>query len=325
MDSLFLFFILAIFIAVVLLLEGLYTGWNAKKGPEAKRLERRLRIMSAGGYSDNKQISILKERLLSDSPFLQRVLQGIPRVQGIDKLLEQSGMSWSVSRFLLISSALGVLGFMFASWRDMPVWLAALVGIGVSILPFMYAGNRKKARLAKIDLQLPDSLDMIGRALKAGHAFPSAVKMAGDEMPDPLAAEFRTTFDEVNYGISMPDALKNMANRVPSVDLRYFVIAVLIQRETGGNLAEILGNISRIIRERVKLLGDVKVLSAEGRMSAWVLTALPFGTAFMINLMNPNFMNVLFTDPMGKIMLVGSLFSMLFGVLWMRKIIQIRI
>jgi tight adherence protein B len=324
-DSLFLFFILAIFIAVVLLLEGLYTGWNAKKGPEAKRLERRLRIMSAGGYRDDQQISILKQRLLSDSPFLQRILQGIPRAQRIDKLLEQAGMTWSVSRFLLISLVLGVLSFMLASWRNLPLWLAILVGVGVALLPWFYAGSRKKARLTKIDLQLPDALDMIGRALKAGHAFPSAVKMAGDEMPDPLAAEFRTTFDEVNYGISMPDALKNMANRVPSVDLRYFVIAVLIQRETGGNLAEILSNISRIIRERVKLLGDVKVLSAEGKMSAWVLTSLPFGTAFLINVVNPKFMDVLFTDPLGKTMLVGSLFSMLLGILWMRKIIQIRI
>lgn len=325
MDSLFIFFIVATFIAVVLLLEGLYTGWNSRKGPEAKRLERRLRVMSAGGYSDSKQISILKERLLSDSPFLQRVLMGVPRVQGIDRLLEQSGLDWSVSKYLLFTLIMGAIGFMLGMWRNMPWWIGLLIAAGFMLLPLVYVRYKKGARLAKIDLQLPDALDLMGRALKAGHAFPSALKMAGDEMPDPLAAEFRITFDEVNYGISMPEALKNMANRVPSMDLRYFVIAVLIQRETGGNLAEILSNISRIIRERVKLLGDIRVLSAEGKLSAWILTALPFATAFIINLTNPKFMSVLFTDPMGKKMVAAALISMLLGILWMRKIIKIRI
>jgi tight adherence protein B len=325
MDPLFLFFLIALFIAVVLLLEALYTGWNSRKGPEAKRLERRLRVMSAGGYSDTQQISILKERLLSDSPFLQRVLMGIPRMQGADRILEQSGLPWSVSKFLFFTLVFGVTGYLLATWRHMPWWIAVPTAVGFALLPLMYVRYKKGARLTQIDLQLPDALDLMGRALRAGHAFPSALKMAGDEMSDPLAAEFRIAFDEVNYGISMPDALKNLANRVPSVDLRYFVIAVLIQRETGGNLAEILSNISRIIRERVKLLGDIRVLSAEGKMSAWILTLLPFVTAFVINLLNPKFMSVLFTDPVGKKMVVVALISMLLGILWMRKIIKIRV
>jgi tight adherence protein B len=140
-----------------------------------------------------------------------------------------------------------------------------------------------------------------------------------------LAGEFRAAFDEVNFGISMPDALMNLATRVPSTDLRYFVIAVLIQRETGGNLAELLGSISAIIRERIKLLGQVRVLSAEGKMSAWVLGLLPFGAALMIQLTNPKFLEVLYTDPGGQKMLIIAGVMMLIGIVAMRKIIRIRV
>ncbi len=325
MDSLFLMFILALFVSVVLGLEAFYTKWNAAKGPEAKRLERRLRIMSAGGYEGSEDISILKERTLSDSPALQRLLLGIPRVQSVDRLLEQSGLTWSVSKFLLISFVVGIAGCALALLRGMSISLALVIGLALAFLPLLYVRSKKSARLAQIDLQLPDALDLIGRALRAGHAFPSAVKMVGDELAAPLAEEFRIVFDEVNYGISMPDALNNLARRVPSTDLRYFVIAVLIQRETGGNLTELLDNISKIIRARVKLLGDVRVLSAEGKMSAWILTLLPFGTALLINITNPEFMSILFTDSFGKKMVAGALVSMLVGVLWMRSIIKIRI
>ena len=165
----------------------------------------------------------------------------------------------------------------------------------------------------------------MGRALRAGHAFPTALKMVGDEMNDPLASEFRAAFDEVNFGIAMPDALMNLATRVPSTDLRYFVIAVLIQRETGGNLSELLTSISAIIRDRIKLMGQVRVLSAEGKMSAWVLSLLPFGAALMIQLTNPQFLEVLYTDPAGRKMLAGAGVMMVLGILAMRKIIRIRV
>jgi tight adherence protein B len=149
--------------------------------------------------------------------------------------------------------------------------------------------------------------------------------MVGDEMADPIAGEFRTMFDEVNYGTSMQDALLNLASRVPSMDVKYLVIAVLIQRETGGNLAELLDNISSIIRARLKLLGTIRVLSAEGRLSAWVLALLPFGTALLINVMNPGFMSLLWSDPAGNRMVYYVLALMLFGIACMRKIIRIRV
>ena len=193
------------------------------------------------------------------------------------------------------------------------------------MLPYMYVTGAKTKRLIRFEQQLPDALDMMGRAMRAGHAFPTALKMVGDEMTEPLSGEFTIAFDEVNFGIATQDALMNLATRMPSTDLRYFVIAVLIQRETGGNLAELLGNISKIIRDRIKLIGQVRVLSAEGKMSAWVLGLLPFGAAAMIQLTNPKFLEVLYTDPGGRKMLMFAFGMMIFGVFVMRKIIRIRV
>jgi len=164
----------------------------------------------------------------------------------------------------------------------------------------------------------------MSRAMRAGHAFPTALKLVADEIAAPLGEEFKAAFDEVNFGVAMGDALGNLAQRVPSMDLQYFVVAVLIQRESGGNLTELLSSIANIIRDRHKLAGQVRVLSAEGRISAWVLCLLPFGAGFMMYLANPGTMGVLWTDPGGRKMLYGALGMMLFGVLAIRKIVRIR-
>jgi tight adherence protein B len=323
--NLFYAFIVLAFIAAVLLLEGLYLSWNAYRGPEAKRIERRLRAMSAGG-AGSAEASILKQRLLSESPPLQRLLLGVPRIQELDRLLQQSGSKWSVSFFLGLILLLAFAGFFTASLIPLLHWVfAALIGAGAGLLPLLHVVRKRGKRMLKIVAQLPDALDLISRALKAGHAFPSGLQMVGEEMQDPIAGEFRIVHDEINFGISVPTALSNLANRVPSPDMRHFVIAVLIQRETGGNLTELLANISALIRERLKLLLKVRVLSAEGRLSAWILCLLPFGLAGVINLINPKFMAVLWIDPMGLKMIYAALVMMALGALWMRKIIRIRV
>lgn len=325
MDIVFYLFGTAIFIAVVLMLEGAYLSWNARRGPEARRLERRLQAMSAGGHHSDADLSILKQRLLSESPGLQQLLLRVPRVQSLDKLLVQSGVAMSVAKFCGMTLACLVTGFLVSAFFPIPVLFALLTGLVCSVLPLFYVLRVRRKRLNRIEQQLPDAVDLMGRALRAGHAFPNAVKMVGDEMADPIGREFRILFDEVNYGIAMQDALLNLANRIPSMDLKYLVIAVLIQRETGGNLAELLDNISGIIRARLKLLGTIRVLSAEGRMSAWVLGLLPFATAFVLHLVNPGFMSLLLTDPAGNRMLYSVVGLMFLGMLWMRKIIRIRV
>jgi tight adherence protein B len=323
--NLFYAFIVLAFVAAVLMLEGLYLTWNAYKGPEAKRIERRLRAMSAGGEG-GVETSILKQRMLSESPPLQQLLLGLPRVQELEELLHQSGSNWSVAFFAALTLLLGAGAFLAANFVPFLHWIfAALIAVCAALLPLLHVVRKRAKRMLKIIEQLPDALDLISRALKAGHAFPSGLQMVGEEAHDPIAGEFRVVHDEINFGVAVPTALTNLANRVPSSDMRHFVMAVLIQRETGGNLTELLANISTLIRERLKLLMKVMVLSAEGRLSAWILCILPFAVAGVVNVVNPKFMAVLWTDPMGLKMIYAALVMMVLGALWMRKIIRIRV
>ena len=324
MDYLYFVFATLIFVAVVLLIEGVYLAWNSSKGPEAQRLMRRVQAMSTGSV-EKTTVSITKKRVESASPFLQRVMAAFPHGARLERLLAQSGKPWTVGGFAAGSLAAALAGWATAAWFALPFPLQLASAAVALSLPFQIVLHARNKRLLRLEKQLPDALDLMGRALRAGHAFPTALKMVGDEMKEPIGIEFATAFDEVNFGVSMGDALMGMANRVDSTDLRYFVVAVLIQRETGGNLSELLDSISKIIRERLKLLGQIRVLSAEGRMSAWVLGLLPFGAGGVIQLTNPKFLAVLFTDPAGQKMVGFAMFMMVLGFFVMRKIIRIRV
>jgi tight adherence protein B len=323
-DYFYYLFVVLAFIAVVLFLEGAYLAWNAYKGPEAKRIERRLRAMSAGAHEDG-DLSIVRERLLAETPTLDRLLMGIPRIHHLDRLLLQSGLSLNVAGFLWLTILSALAAFVLTMFFNLPLLAAIGAGAVTGVLPLFYVLNAKRKRMSRFEQQLPDALDLMGRALRAGHAFPGALKMVGDEMPEPVAGEFRTTFDELNYGISLHDALKNQATRLPSDDLRYFIIAVLIQRETGGNLTELLDSISALIRARLRLMGTIRVLSAEGRFSAWILGILPFALSAILNIINPKFMSILWTDPTGLKMLWTMMVIMVIGIFWMRRVIRIHV
>jgi tight adherence protein B len=218
-----------------------------------------------------------------------------------------------------------IAGMAVALYFGMTFLLTLIAAVIMGALPIVHVFRARAKRMVKVEQQLPDALDLIGRALRAGHAFPTAVKMISDELNDPIGGEFRTLFDEVNYGVSMHTALLNLAARIPVTDLRYFVIAVLIQRETGGNLAELLDNIAAIIRARLKLFGQIRVLSAEGKLSAWILTLLPIGVALMMNVVNPGYIGVLWKDPMGLRLIGGAVLLMIFGIFWMWRIVKIHV
>lgn len=324
LDPVFALFAVALFIAVVLGFEGLYLWWNSSRGPEARRMERRLRAMSAGGHG-GEQLTLLKHRALAGSPAYAQLLLLLPRVASVDRLLMQSGLRMSVGDLIGLTIVLAAAGLFAPMLFGRPLWWGALVAPILGALPALYMMRARARRLVAHERQLPEGIDLMARALRAGHAFPTALKMVGDEMAEPIGAEFRTLFDEINYGVSLQDALLNLVARVPSTDLQYFVVAVLIQRETGGNLAELLDNISSIVRARLKLLGHIRTLSAEGRLSAWILGLLPFCTAALINVVNPRFMKVLWEDPIGPNLVAGALAMMVFGVWWMRRIIRIRV
>ena len=316
---------LLIFLSVLLLVGGIYLAWQSARGPGAGRVARRLRAMNTANDDSEKVISITKDRPLSLNPTLQALLEGMPGIKSLDNLLLQSGKSWSVSKFLGFSLLGLVAALLLLSAFALPLYMRLGLIFLAAAVPYFLVARTKAQRLEKIEQQLPDALDLMGRSMRAGHAFPTALKLVGEEMSGPLAEEFRTVFDEVNFGVSMSDALMNLSARVPSTDLRYFVIAVLIQRETGGNLTELLGSISAIIRDRLKLLGQVRVLSAEGRMSAWVLGLLPFGSALVMNMVNPEFMSVLYTDSTGRKMVGVALTMLVLGIFVIRKVIRIRV
>ncbi|WP_269504984.1 type II secretion system F family protein [Burkholderia sp. IMCC1007] len=325
MDSIFYGFVILTFIAVVLTIEGAYQWWNARHGAAARRIESRLRAMSAGGNVQEERLSILKKRMLDESKPFDRLLMRVPRIQALDLMLQQSGLDWSVAKLATLTAAFPAAVALILSVTPLPMLVVPLVALLSACLPALYLTRHRNRRMAKLQRQLPDICDMIARALRSGHSFTSALGMVGEEFPDPMGGEFRITFDEINYGVSLHDALVNLATRVPAQDLRYFVIAVLIQRETGGNLAELLDGIASLVRERFKLFDKVRVLSAEGRLSAWILGLLPFGTAAVMALVNREFLSVLWTDPAG-IKMVGTLMvSMLMGLFWIRRIIRIRV
>ncbi len=324
LDSTLLMFGVSVFIFVALGFEGFYIWWNSTRGPEAKRIERRLRELSAGGHGP-EQLSLMKRRVLSRSRMMQRLLLKLPRVTALDRLLVQSGLSWSVGDLLgltVVLAVAGLLGALAMHWGWLiGVGLAAMLGS----LPSLYVVRKRAMRMSAIENRLADAIDLMGRALRAGHAFPTAVQMVGEEMPGPIGAEFRVLFDEINFGVPMQDALLNLAGRVPSTDLKYFVVAVLIQRETGGNLAELLDKIAAIVRDRIKLLGQVHALSAEGRLSAQILVVMPFVMTYLIFLLNPDFMRTLWIDPVGQKLIVTSLLMMALGAWWMRRIVRIHV
>lgn len=323
MNNLYYLFIVLAFLAVVLFLEGTYLAWNAYRGPEAKRMEKRLRAMSAG--IEVQGSSLLKQRMLAQTPTIDRLLLQIPRIHRLDRLLMQSGLKMTVAGFLSLTLLLSVIGLLLGMLMGLPAIIVIPIGVFFGLMPMMYVSRAKHKRMLLIEQQLPDALDLMARAMLAGHAFTSGLKMVAEETSDPVAGEFSIVFDEINYGISVQDALVNLATLVPSTDLRYFVISVMIQRETGGNLAELLNNISMLIRARLKLLGTVRVLSAEGRLSARILTVLPFALAGVIYLINRGFLSVLWTDPVGPTIVAGALVIMVFGMFWMWRIIKIRV
>ncbi|MCB1907105.1 MAG: type II secretion system F family protein [Rhodocyclaceae bacterium] len=324
-ENLFPIVLLLVFVAVFVAIEAGYLWWNSTRGPEKRRMDRRLRMISAGGAVDSAEMSVLKRRLTSNGPAMERLMAAIPRLSSLDRFLVQSGTEWTLPNFLVYTGSFAALGLFGTLLTGRPLPFAIVVALALGMLPTLYLVHQRQKRLKRFESLLPEALDLIGRSLRAGHALPSALQMAGSEMPDPVGEEFRQTFDEINFGISAQDALQNLARRVPSTDLGFFVIAVLIQRESGGDLSEILSNISGIIRERLKLFGKVRALSAEGRFSGIVLILLPFAAASLLYVIDPGFMSLLWTDPTGILFLKGGLVFMVVGAFWMSRIVRIRV
>lgn len=315
------------FVAVIVAIEGAWLLWRSMDIPAAIRVNKRLRELSATGIKHSEALSILRQRQLSDLPFLNRLLAAIPRLHGLDHLIEQAGMTMTVSRFLLIQlaliSGLFLLLYMGLNWV---IWFAAPIAlIGGVMLPYAWVSNRRNRRRELFAQQLPDTLDFISRSLRAGNPLMSTIKAVSENMPEPSASEFGITFNELNYGAELEDALHHLGERTGSEDIRFFITAVIIQRHTGGNLAEILNRISAIMRSRASTYREISILSSEMRSSANVLVALPFIVAGAITLFSPDYLDVLFTTDLG-LMLVGLQLVLMAAGYWVvQKMIHFRV
>lgn len=312
------------FTFVLLLSLGLLILFRTRWDAEAKRVRDQIRTLAAEGC-DNSDVDIFrKKRKLSDIPLLDRVLGMIPLIYRMDLLLQQADIRLPVGIFVLLSALMGLTGLSLGLNLSgaLPAGTAAAM---LGSLPFLWARSKKNKRLKKFESQLPEALDLLAKALKAGHAFSAGLNMIAHEFEAPISAEFERILSEVNLGRGIDHALKGMTERVDCPDLKFFTISVIIQRETGGNLAEILERISGLIRERFRLKGRIKTLSAEGRISAIVIICIPIFVACILQLIQPRYFDALTTDPVGKTVIAAFLILMIVGIFTMKKMIAIKI
>lgn len=254
--------------------------------------------------------------------FLER---SIAKYLNLRLMFEQADVSFTISKFLTACVISGFVGFVAPTLCGLPMKFAPIVAVMFIGMPFLWLMMKRKRRLKKFAAQLPEALELVARALRAGHSLAAGLHLVADEMSEPISKEFGRAFEEQNLGMPMEEALLNLAERVPNLDLKFFVTAVILQRQTGGDLAEILDKIGRLIRERFQIWGQVQALTGEGRLSGIVLLALPPALFAVVFQMNPDYLMLLFTDELGKKMLVSGVVMQLFGAIVIRKIVNIRV
>jgi tight adherence protein B len=289
----------------------------------AKTTER-LDMLTGRRRKDDETTNILKKTAIDrDKKSLLEALT--PNVPTLQKLIVQADANITPSTFIAISVILGALGFT-ASWlAGVKIYFAPLLGILLALVPFAWLLHKRASRLKNFAAQLPEALELVARALRAGHSLAAGLHVVAEEMPTPVSDEFNRVYEEQNLGIPIEDALRSMCDRVPNLDLRFFVTSVCIQRTTGGDLAEILDKIGYVIRERFKILGMVKALTAEGRLSGVILIALPFVLFLIMLHIKYDYVEKLWTHPLGIKMSLASLFMQLVGALVIRKIVNIKV
>ena len=269
--------------------------------------------------------SVVRAERAGPLPELDRLARRAIQGSSLETWLEQSGTGITPSSFVITSVGLGVISALMSVMFSNHVWVMPVAFLCGASLPMFLLRRSRTKRLNKFEEHFPEALDLMSRSIRAGHAFSAGLKMVADECSDPIGPEFRKAFDEQNFGLPLKDALNNLAVRIPLLDVRFFVTAVLIQRETGGNLAEILENLAYVVRERFKILRQVRVYTAHGRMTGYVLLALPAFLAVALMFINPDHMNLLFTEKIGRMMLLGCAVMQTIGYVWIRKIVTIEV
>lgn len=315
-----------VFTACMFAVFGAYLLATRESEAKRKRLQERLsEALLYTRQSEDAEVQLARAELMSEIPALSRVLDRVPVATNLRKMLDQADLHITVSRLVMLSLMAGLLAGLAVSMLTISVLLMAAAGISAAAVPFAHVTYRRKKRLNAFLELLPDTLELMSRALQAGHAFSESLHMIATEMPEPISTEFRKTYEEQNLGLSTKLALENLAERVPLLDLRLCITAIMIQRETGGNLAEILEKVAYTIRERFRILEDLKTLTTSSRMSAWILCGLPVFVALTVTVMNPDYMSVLWSDPRGHNLLAVAITMQIIGMLVIRKILRIKI
>ena len=319
--------ILAILAFVVVALAA-FVAFSLLDERKAKARLLRERLTPTDKITDSQPApgtAILRDEMLSEIPAFDNILRRSQRVTALQTMLEQADVQSRAGNFLIICFGVAaVTGIVVTIWSRSPMfgWVGMLVGF---FLPYSYASFLRNRRFQKFEERFPEAIDTLARAVRAGHAFTTALEMIGNEVSEPVAGEFRKLFEEQKFGMPVRDALMNLVDRVPLVDVKFFVTAVMLQRETGGNLAEILDNLSYVIRERFKIMRQVRVYTAQGRLTMVLLMALPPVIVLVMLSMNPEFIKPLFADPIGHTLIVVGITLQTIGYFVIRKIIRIQV
>jgi tight adherence protein B len=316
---------LAVFIVVSLAAFAVGMLFDQRQARARLLRDRLAAAQKAAERQPSEELALLRDELLSEIPVLDTLLRRSARVSAIQKLLSQADMKIRAGNFLMLgASCAGIFGLITLLWSNnsMFAWLGALIGF---FLPYSYAARRRNKRFDRFEELFPQAIDTLARAVRAGHAFTTALELIANEVPEPIAGEFRKLFEEQKFGLPVREALVNLTDRVPLVDVKFFVTAVMLQRETGGNLAEILDNLSYVIRERFKILRQVRVYTAQGRLTMMLLMGLPPLIVVVMLIMNPGFIRPLFADPLGHILVAVGVTLQTLGYFVIRKIVQIQV
>ena len=315
---------LAVFVAVLTALLAAYYLIIPGRA-EKREIRKRLSLLELRTLQLEDLPEVLKSELLSGVPLLNRILVNLNVAVQMDKRLKQANLEMRVGTFILLSCFLFGLGLLAGALLRWPFLLSIIFGVFLFVVPTIVVNVKKNNRVKKFIMYFPEALEMFARSLRAGHSFTGAIQLVGQEMPDPIGPEFQKVFDEQNLGIPLRNALIGMTDRIDILDIKFFVTAVLIQRETGGNLAEIIDKIAYVIRERFRIQGQLKIHTAQARLTGIILAFLPIGVAFILYALSPGYMKPLWMDPMGKSMILAAVVLQITGMLVIRKIIRIKI
>jgi tight adherence protein B len=315
-----------VFLIIILIFAGIYV--LAKEPGEGDIIRSRLEAIEKGAqYSTHAlDLGLIRDEMLSSIPALNKMLVRWLWPARMRNLISQAGMQVRPGMLTLLSAVIGLATFeVTAILYGKGWWLAVIAGVLGAFLPLIFVAIKRARRMAAFEKEFPEVIELLSRSVRAGHSFTSGMEIVATDLPAPVSTEFRITFDEQRFGLSLRDALTNLCARVPLVDVRLFVIALLVQKETGGNLAELLDNLARVIRERFKIAGEVRVRTAQGRLTAAILVALPIFMILVLQVINPNYIDLLFTDRLGQIMIITAAVMQTLGAIIIWRIVKIKV